>query len=205
MERAVDSDTDSDTENDTNVIPEPLTSLFDPTAINMSENMLSSHAKKLYDGCLGSYPQNAYENLCDITKSQALSPAWMLHRAGRITASICAQVFHMRNSKSLIANIVQYIANFSSKYTQHGKDMEPVARKQFILEQLKHHKEFKVCESGLVVASDQPYLGASPDGIVSCSCLGKGVLEIKCLYTYKDGFGSWENDKEIPIEKGTLL
>ena len=29
-----------------------------------------------------------------------------------------------------------------------------------------------------------PHLGASPDGIVECSCCGKGVLEIKCPYCH---------------------
>ncbi len=207
MERVVHygSDTDSDTENDGNVIPEPLTSLFDPTAINMSKDVLFRHAKILYNGYLESYPKMAYEHLFEITKSQALSPAWMLHRAGRITASVCSQVFHMRNSKSLIANIMQYNSNFSSKYTQHGKDMEPIARKQFILEQSEHHTEFKVSDSGLVVDADKPYLGASPDGIVCCSCHGKGVLEIKCPYNYKDGFFSWENDRDFPLQEKTLL
>ena len=28
-----------------------------------------------------------------------------------------------------------------------------------------------------------PHLGASPDGIVTCDCCGKGVLEIKCPYS----------------------
>ena len=31
-----------------------------------------------------------------------------------------------------------------------------------------------------------PYLGASPDGLVECSCCGKGVLEVKCPFCHKD-------------------
>ena len=34
----------------------------------------------------------------------------------------------------------------------------------------------------LFLSSAYPYLGASPDGIVSCSCCGVGCLEIKCPY-----------------------
>ena len=31
-----------------------------------------------------------------------------------------------------------------------------------------------------------PHLGATPDGIVSCECCGKGLIEIKCPFSYKD-------------------
>ena len=106
----------------------------------MSKDELTCHSKRIYDSCAKSYSQKSFNNLCDLTKSQALSPAWMLHRAGRITAFVCSQVFDMRISKSLICKIMQYNGDFTSKYTQHGKDMEPKAREQFILEQSKKHK-----------------------------------------------------------------
>ena len=31
------------------------------------------------------------------------------------------------------------------------------------------------------------FLGASPDGIVSCKCCGKGVIEVKCPFSTKNG------------------
>lgn len=42
------SETDSGDENDENCMPEPLTALFDPTAINLTNEVLSVHAKKIY-------------------------------------------------------------------------------------------------------------------------------------------------------------
>ena len=44
----------------------------------------------------------------------------------------------------------------------------------------------KVARSGLVVGPAYLFFGASPDGIVSCDCCRKGVLEIKCPFTCKD-------------------
>ena len=35
--------------------------------------------------------------------------------------------------------------------------------------------------------NERPFLGASPDGIISCVCCGKGVLEIKCPFSIKEG------------------
>ena len=41
-----------------------------------------------------------------------------------------------------------------------------------------------VSESGLWLNSQWPYMGASPDGIVVCSCHGTGVCEIKVYFHY---------------------
>ena len=40
--------------------------------------------------------------------------------------------------------------------------------------------------SGLRIHPSFPHLGASPDGIVQCTCCGKGVLEIKCPYNARE-------------------
>lgn len=36
-----------------------------------------------------------------------------------------------------------------------------------------------------MIDPNYPFLGASPDGFVTCSCCGKGVLEVKCPYKHK--------------------
>ena len=41
---------------------------------------------------------------------------------------------------------------------------------------------------------------ASPDGLVSCSCHGNGILEIKCPYKYKYCFDGWEEDNDFPLD-----
>ena len=38
----------------------------------------------------------------------------------------------------------------------------------------------------LYVWRDHPYIGASPDAIVTCDCCGKGIVEIKCPYCFRD-------------------
>lgn len=43
-----------------------------------------------------------------------------------------------------------------------------------------------VSESGLVIDVSYPHMGASPDGIVTCACCGRGVIEIKCPYSCRD-------------------
>ena len=45
------------------------------------------------------------------------------------------------------------------------------------------HEDMKVVKCGLFRSVDHPFLGASPDGIVQCSCCGHGICEVKvtCL------------------------
>ena len=106
----------------------------------------------------------------------------MIHRAGRVTASVCSRVSKMRDSKSLVHSVMQYKQSFISKYTECGKAMKKKAKEAFRSEESGLHENFIFPESGLVVTADNPHLGASPDGLVSCSCHGRAVLEIKCPY-----------------------
>ena len=74
-----------------------------------------------------------------------------MHRAGRITGSICYKVSRMKDSKSLISNIMQYNDGFTSKFTDFGKTMEPLARSSFIKTEEDSHTNFSIILSGLIV------------------------------------------------------
>ena len=58
--------------------------------------------------------------------------------------------------------------------------MEPVAKKQYNHDRQSHHTNLKTEECGIYLHKDHPYIGATPDMLVSCDCCGEGVLEIKC-------------------------
>ena len=49
-----------------------------------------------------------------------------------------------------------------------------------------NHHSFEVSPAGLFVNPKAPHLGASPDGLVFCSCCGSGILEIKCPYSVRE-------------------
>ena len=46
-----------------------------------------------------------------------------------------------------------------------------------------HTKVFQCQESELFIPQVYPYLGASPDDVISCNCCGEGGLEIKFPWT----------------------
>ena len=48
------------------------------------------------------------------------------------------------------------------------------------------HPFFELQKSGLVLDTENPFIEASPDEIISCSCCGKGVVEVKCPFVCRD-------------------
>ena len=90
-------------------------------------------------------------------------------------------------SQSLIKSICYPDAySFSSKQTDWGHKQEKHARELYCKEVGPNHEMFQIMDSGLVINPQYPYLGVLPDGIVSCSCCGKGIVELKCSYTHRD-------------------
>lgn len=115
------------------------------------------------------------------------TPEWYSYRHTVITASSMSQIFE---GKSKYKNILKEKVlpekerQFSSTPAlSHGVRNEPVA--QSIYELLT---ETKISEYGCIKHPSIPYIGASPDGIVTSSKCKKKLghmLEIKCLYSRK--------------------
>ena len=53
-------------------------------------------------------------------------------------------------------------------------------------QQEKKHENFTLALSGLKINPQYPHIGASADVVVSCSCCGSGVVEIKCPFCARD-------------------
>ena len=121
---------------------------------------------------------------------------WQSYRNGRITASIIKdvitkvnndmQILNPTKSKSLLSNILGYYPNYQSKSTTWGINNESVARSYYEKSTRKDHRKLSVSEGGFFIDLTDPFLGASPDGLVSCLCHGEGLVEIKCPWTYRD-------------------
>ena len=62
---------------------------------------------------------------------------------------------------------------------QDGREMEEEARQTLHRgNEAPRPKDVKVEPCGLFVMQNKCYIGASPDAVISCSCCGKGLLEI---------------------------
>ncbi|XP_041464250.1 uncharacterized protein LOC121415167 [Lytechinus variegatus] len=80
-----------------------------------------------------------------------------------------------------------------TKAMDYGHAHESVARQMYSSEMEKHHKDFDCNTTGLHLLPEAPFLGASPDGISTCACHAKRVVEIKCTLKHKN-----LSVKEIP-------
>ena len=66
-----------------------------------------------------------------------------------------------------------------AKAIKHGRALKPHAKREYVYEFKQTQLNFHCQDIGLVLFKQYPYLGASPDLIVECTCCGKGVVAIK--------------------------
>jgi len=86
-------------------------------------------------------------------------------------------------SRTFISKVCGYYPRFESKVTQWGITNEPITRKNYTTKNKSKHKNFKVKEPGLFIDMENQFIGASPDGLIECTCHEPGVLEIKCPWS----------------------
>ena len=63
------------------------------------------------------------------------------------------------------------------------------------------HPGFTFKDSGLFIDTDNPFLGASPDGIAQCDCCEERVVEIKCPYCFKEGLPDEDSTNFCMVNK----
>ena len=126
----------------------------------------------------------------------------------RITPSNFPEACHLKldsECRSFVEKIMKYKKFFSTAATRYGTANENKAWEEYRKEMVKHHHNFELKPTGLHINEKFPQLGASPNGLVYCDCHGHGILEIKCLHKYKDGFEKCENDKNFPLDLNSLI
>ncbi|XP_065068875.1 uncharacterized protein LOC135694115 [Rhopilema esculentum] len=136
------------------------------------------------------------EKISNMTIEQSSSEDWKNYPLGLITASVDhealkkvdneLQISNLASANNLCAKICGYYPDFRSKSLSWGKNNEVVARKRYIKKNKGKHKSFSCTTFGLYISAAYPFLGATPDNILSCQCCGLGVLEIKCPWSSRD-------------------
>ena len=165
--------------------PQPLSSLKEPSYLQL--NYLELLAK--CESVSVDISKEMAEKVEQATRSQSHSKLWFKYRAGRITASRMKAVCRTdpgNPAQSLIKSICYPEAfSFTTAATKWGCKHEKQGQEMYLaVNKLKHH-DLSVAGSGLVINPQWPFIGASPDGIINCTCCGKGVLEINPLRTIR--------------------
>ena len=130
--------------------------------------------------------QEQIDNVEEATREQANSEAWYNFKAGRISSSTmkaCCRTNPKKPSVSLIKRICYPSENkFVTEATAWGCQHEAVAIEAYKQIMNNKHTNFKVVKCGFVISKEYPFMGASPDSIVSCDCCGMGCAEVKCPF-----------------------
>lgn len=122
------------------------------------------------------------------TREQSCSKLWLEHRVGMITASVAYSVFTRVNTIRTkpgphdlrpLLRVLMREARVTNEDMQRGIMLEPVAKEAY-KKQNTQHKGLTLHECGLSILRDKPFIGASPDAIVTCKCCSPRLLEVKC-------------------------
>lgn len=169
-------------------LPKPLTHLYDENALSLPLPELLLKCEEIYDSISVSVTQANFVE--EETRKQSNSKIWFDQRSGHVTASRLYRVLHTKQlepSVSLLKSICYPASTkFYSKACAYGCQHEDKARSTYAEIMVQSHLSFAIKQCGLLLDPTNPFIGASPDGVVQCSCCGTGVLEIKCPYSCKE-------------------
>ena len=172
----------------TKKLPRTIMSLYHPRYQKLSPSMLAQESQRVFEKELKVTNAEAMY-LTQCTRLQAQSTVWFEHRKGRLTASrfgaICRTSVD-KPAKSLVVQLLQRKSTAKCAALTWGIEKESKARLEYEGVMKISHTSFKVESTGLHVNPKYPHLGASPDGLTSCTCCGDGILEIKCPYSLRD-------------------
>lgn len=140
------------------------------------------------------------------TQNQAKGSAFFRHRAGRIGASVSGAVCRTNPAQppqTLIKSICYpNLFKVNTKAVIHGCKHEADVIKAYGAEMVKSHVDFKLSQCGLVINQEYPWIHATPNFLVSCSCCGLGCGEVKCpLCIDSCDFDSYVLKKNSCLEK----
>ena len=168
-------------------LPATIASLFNPRYKDLDRRNLLKECEQVFKS-LSVSPAEA-EYLTQSTLLQSSSAVWYTQRKGRITASNFGAVCHTsitQPSRSLVDKIAQRCSVPKVPALIWGLENESKAMKEYALLAKQHHRDFELKNTGLHINIKFPHLGATPDGLISCSCCGQGVLEIKCPFSIRN-------------------
>ncbi|XP_052072779.1 uncharacterized protein LOC127710859 [Mytilus californianus] len=113
------------------------------------------------------------------TRGQQANKQWHIERQKRLQSSNFGRICKLtdRSDPEKVALEIIDPKIFKSKATEYGKRYENIAIKEY-----ERETECSVTDCGIFVSKHLPFLGSSPDGVVS----DKVIVEVKCPFSARD-------------------
>ena len=173
----------------TSMLPLPLTELYSEEYRHiMCNQSLSERAKEIFRFL--SFTQEDCDIIEKSTRLQRKCLEWHKQRKGRLTASVFHDVMVKKSQTNCESLVKKFLIKKDISHIpaiKWGIDHESDGRTEYIRQMTDLHQQFKCIDAGLVINPLFPHLGASPDGFTECKCCGKGILELKCPFSCKEG------------------
>ncbi|XP_037556958.1 uncharacterized protein LOC119433779 [Dermacentor silvarum] len=145
-------------------------------------------AERIFKKLCEQHQHSDVETIERLTREQSCSELWLEHRVGMITASVAYSVFTRVNTIRTKAGphdvrpllrVLMREARVTNEDMQRGITLEPVAKEAY-RNQNTQHRGLQLHDCGLSILRGKPFIGASPDAIVTCKCCSPRLLEVKC-------------------------
>jgi len=166
-----------------------------PDLVSIDDIILSDGKEHFMENVLSLMTKENIKQIEIVTRGQSSCENWYVYRKGVITASKAHEV--LTKMDKIIKGGSNYINMWSLNQKisglafvnpnipalKYGRTMEEEAVNSFNHFMRKSHKDFKAVECGLFLHNEFPFIGASPDRMLSCSCCLPACLEVKCPYS----------------------
>ena len=124
------------------------------------------------------------EEVLQSTIHQSLSPQWYNERVKRIPASMAKEIILRRPTIDPARLLARLTSTHLSLHTEavaygHAHEGDAVGTYSRLMSSLGVSQT--VSPSGFVICVAEPWLGATPDGIV-----GSGIIEVKCPFVCRE-------------------
>ena len=168
-------------------VPDDLVSVDDVLLLSETET-------SFYENLKHNFNKKNINRIEMLTRGQSSNDAWYRFRKGVITASKCHEVLtKMKKLKRGATNVNTFALNqkilgncFISPdlpALKYGRAME-VNAVNSLYEVLKgQHKKLTFSDCGLFLDKESPFVGATPDKLMSCECCSLACVEVKCPFS----------------------
>lgn len=188
-------------------LPQPLRELYFADN-DLSEDKVLQKCEEIFANMRVTTEEVSEIEKCTLEQSDCL--AWYDQRCGRITSSSVHGVLQTdpdKPSNSVIKQICfpEKVSTTAINWGQRHEKTALQSYAQLLNAAQPPHTGLSVQRTGLRIAEEKPFLGASADLITQCECHGKRVVEVKCPYSFRNKtVQDFFSDKQCYIEGMTL-
>ena len=135
------------------------------------------------------YNDNEITEIERLTRGQHENQNWHAMRRGLLTASNVKMIYSSINMDKTSERLLDgnhFDDQNAPLPIQFGRKNEQKAVNMFMKTHKFEHRKCSNRNTGLYISRSAPYIGASPDSLVNCNKCGEFLIEVKCLYKYRN-------------------